>query len=102
VSRNSRRTKLSQASIREEDEEIMRRLAIVILAAAFAAVGTNALAQCVIMTHNTCSTTFGNPACTYAPENTCIYDAIRCRSSCGTGGWQDCELDPYTCPDYQW
>lgn len=59
-------------------------------------------AQCVVMPNNECSTTFGNPACTFASGKTCIHDAIRCRTSCGTGGWQDCDVDPSSCIDYQW
>lgn len=81
---------------------MMKRLPIVILALAFVAVGANALAQCVIMSNNECGKTFGNPSCTYAPGKTCIHDAIQCRTSCGTGGWQDCEVQPGVCIDYQW
>ena len=74
----------------------------VILAMLASASATSIEAQCVVMTNNECSTTFGNPACTYSPGKTCIHDAIQCRTSCGSGGWQDCEVDPSACRDYQW
>jgi len=78
----------------------MRRISIFALAACLSLITCGPAAAYIIQQNNRCSTTFGNPACTYDVTTTCCYDATGCRSaSCGSAGWDDCE-EPH-CPLYQ-
>lgn len=66
-----------------------------------ASAGARASAQCVVFQNSKCESTFG-PSCQMQSGSTCYRDAVQCRTSCGTGGWQDCEFEPSACRDYQW
>lgn len=80
----------------------MKRLAIAILAVAFAAVGTNASAICTTTQNTYCSPGGVGPTCWMQSGSWCYRDATGCKENCSSGKWQDCEPDTYTCIDYQW